>query len=103
MQLFFALGRPLAKRPINALFEQVYRKALKLSVNQGAVHQFSLLAHTVPVSVELDQDEVAMEVRLWPYEADTCTIETELHVARDSTCWTYRLDGKLNELGSKNH
>lgn len=43
--------------------KKVYRKALKLTVNKGAVHQFSLLAHTVPVSVELDQDEVAMEVR----------------------------------------
>eukprot|EP00903_Cladosiphon_okamuranus_P009303 g8875.t1 len=41
--------------------EQVYRKALKLSINKGAVHQFSLLAHTVPVSIELDREEVVMK------------------------------------------
>ncbi|CAN0296790.1 unnamed protein product, partial [Hapterophycus canaliculatus] len=42
--------------------EQVYRKALKVCINNGAVYQFSLLAHTVPVSVELDRDEVEMQV-----------------------------------------
>lgn len=51
---------------------QVYRKALKLSVNKGAVHQFSLLAHTVPVSVELDQDEIALEVRVFTPSAPLC-------------------------------
>lgn len=40
----------------------MYRKALKVSINNGAVHQFSLLAHTVPVSVELDKEEVVMKV-----------------------------------------
>lgn len=62
--LLLALGRSLTKRPTNASFEQVYRKALKLSLNRGAVHQFSLLVHTVPVSVQLDQDEISMEVRV---------------------------------------
>lgn len=33
-----------------------------MSINSGAVLQFSLLAHTVPVSVELDRDEVEMKV-----------------------------------------
>lgn len=44
-------------------FLKIYRKALKVCINNGAVHQFSLLAHTVPVSVELDQDEMVMTVR----------------------------------------
>lgn len=42
---------------------KVFKKALKVSINKGAEHQFSVLAHTVPVSVKLDQTEVTMEVR----------------------------------------
>ena len=34
-----------------------------MSINGGAVLQFSLLAHTVPVSVELNRDAVEMKVR----------------------------------------
>lgn len=37
---------------------------MKLSINNGAMHQFSLLAHTVPVSIELDREEVVMKVRV---------------------------------------
>lgn len=33
-----------------------------MCINNGAVHQLNLLAHTVPVSVELDRDEVEMKV-----------------------------------------
>lgn len=42
---------------------KVFRKVLKVSINKGAEHQFSVLVHTVPVSVELDQAEVTIEVR----------------------------------------
>lgn len=47
----------------------MYRKALKLAVNRGATHQFSLLAQTVPVSIELGGDEVTMEVSEGVYRA----------------------------------
>ncbi len=34
-----------------------------MCINNSAVHQFSLLAHTVPVSVELDREEIVMKVK----------------------------------------
>ncbi|CAM9172605.1 unnamed protein product [Choristocarpus tenellus] len=41
--------------------EQLFRKALQYSINKSAIQQFGVVAHTIPVSLELDQDEIDLE------------------------------------------